>query len=91
MHDEWSGDFAAAAAGGSGEEEQEDEAGEAEADDDADEAARGVEEEPEGSRRRRLAGDFAGGVQRQRSSEAVAPAVEVALLQRRELHSISRL
>ncbi|KAL3019540.1 hypothetical protein AAZX31_05G090400 [Glycine max] len=32
---------------------------------------------------------LAGGVQRQRSSEAVAPAVEVALLQRRELHSLS--
>lgn len=65
-----------------GEEEEEDEAREAEAEDEADEAADAVDYEPENGRRRLHRG-VAGGIELRRSSEAVGPAREVALLQRR--------
>ena len=67
------------------EEEEEDEAREAEAENQADEAADAVDYKPE-NRRRRLHRAVGGRIQLRRSSEAVRPAREVTLLQRRELH-----
>lgn len=70
----------------SGDEKEEDKARESETKNQTNETTDAMKDEPEnGSRRFYRA--VAGGIQLGRSSEAVGPAVEIVLLQRRELHN----